>query len=217
MKVITTPVVVLIDFLWHGKRVSSGRASLLALACAGIALATVSDVQFNARGASLALASVGTGIVQKTLNEHLQQRGGLSTLQLMHLAFPWMSLLGVLLVPLMDAPGLLGTLQHQLTPELVASLSWSALAAVAINVSTTLVLGVTSALSLILLGQTKTCAVMLAGVLIFDAPPNGMATLGAALAVGCIGWYTTLKLCDRPSRDQGGEEERAPLAPAVAT
>ena len=107
MKVMTTPIVVLIDFCWHGKLVSRGKAAVLALACAGIAVATVSDVQLSLRGSLLALASVMFGVAQKTLNEHMQQRGGLSTLQLMLEAFPPMTAIGCALVPLMDPPGLL--------------------------------------------------------------------------------------------------------------
>ena len=65
MKVLTTPVIVLVDYLWHRKSVPFGRASLLLLACVGIAAATCSDVEVHARGATLALVSIGTGIVQK--------------------------------------------------------------------------------------------------------------------------------------------------------
>ncbi|KAL3928612.1 MAG: hypothetical protein SGPRY_002313, partial [Prymnesium sp.] len=107
MKVLTTPIVVFIDFVWHGKVISCGKAAVLALACLGIAVATVSDVQLTLRGSLIALASVMFGVAQKTLNEHMQQRGGLSTLQLMLEAFPPMTAIGILLVPLMDPPGLI--------------------------------------------------------------------------------------------------------------
>ena len=81
MKVLTTPIVVVVDFVWHGKRTTLGKATLLAIACCGIGVATVQDVKLNLHGSLIAIASVLTGVVQKTLNEHMQQRCGLSSLQ----------------------------------------------------------------------------------------------------------------------------------------
>lgn len=203
MKVLTTPAVALVDYLWHGKRVTGCRAALLACACCGIALATVSDVQLNARGSSLALASISTGIVQKMINEHLQQRGGLSTLQLMYLAFPYMTLIGCGLIPILDPPGLTSV---AFTSDMLTQLGASAAAAVCINFSTTLVLGATSALSLVLLGQLKTCAVLVAGVLLFDAPPRRAAVLGASVAILSIGWYALLKVSSAMHRSPSESE-----------
>merc|ERR1712176_1016504 len=100
---------------------------------------------------------------QKMLNEHMQQRGGLSTLQLMQAAFPAMTFIGICITPLMDPPGMLAHLDAAIVNRIVLS----GAVAVCINISTTLVLGVTSALALVLLGQVKTCCVLLAGVLLF--------------------------------------------------
>jgi len=82
VKVLTTPIIACIDTVL-GKPMTTAQALALGFACCGIAFATVSDVQCNLRGSLLALASVLTGIVQKVLNEHMQQRSGFSTLQLM--------------------------------------------------------------------------------------------------------------------------------------
>lgn len=94
MKMLVVPTVVVCDFAAYGKTVSARRTATLLAACAGISLATVSDVQASGRGAVLAVSSVLTGVAQKMLNSHMQQRGGLSTLQLMDRAFPWMVLIG---------------------------------------------------------------------------------------------------------------------------
>ena len=116
-------------------------------ACCGVAVATVSDVQLNARGATLAVFSVLSGVGQKMLNEHLQQRGGLSTLQLMDLCFPAMTVLAVLTVPLMDKAGVLARV-GSLSASEAGLVALSSAVAVSINYSTTLVLGVTNALAL---------------------------------------------------------------------
>ena len=218
----STPIIAVVDFLWHGKRVSARGGLLLCLACAGVAAATVSDVQLNARGACLALASVLTGIAQKMLNEHLQQRGGLSSLQLMQLAFPPMTLIGLALVPAMDPPGVLDALSRVAADaDALMSLGASALAAICINVSTTLVLGATSALSLVLLGQVKTCSVLLAGALLFDAVPTTRAATGSAMAVASIGVFAYLKVAGLERQRGERKVESAPLlrdgAPASIT
>lgn len=121
MKVLTTPIVVMVDFVWHGKVISSGKATLLVVACIGIGVATVSDVQLSARGSIIAFASIMFGVAQKTLNEHMQQRGGLSTMQLMLEAFPPMTLIAIVLVPIMDPPGLLAS---KYTPAIALKVSF---------------------------------------------------------------------------------------------
>ena len=67
-------------------------------------------------------------------------------------------------------------------------------------------------LSLLLLGQTKTCAVLLAGALLFDAPPNPIALAGSATAVLSIGTYASLKVC-APSNDA---QDHTKLAAALS-
>jgi len=210
MKVLTTPIVVFIDFVWHGKVISSGKAAVLALACVGIAVATVSDVQLSLRGTLLAFASVMFGVAQKTLNEHMQQRGGLSTLQLMLEAFPPMTAIGVALVPLMDSHTLFA---FEYSTSAVTKVLFSGAVAVCINFSTTLVLGVTSALSLVLLGQVKTCSIMIAGLILFDAQPNRRAFCGATIAVLGIGWYTVLKVVEKRAKERKPPVEV--MSPAV--
>lgn len=82
-KILVTPTVVGVDFLAYGKRLAPAPALLLLLACVGVWLVTVNDVQFNRYGAAVALAAVYTAAAQKILNSHMQQRCGTTSLQLM--------------------------------------------------------------------------------------------------------------------------------------
>ena len=200
MKVLVTPIVVLLDRILYSKRLDYRKTTCLVLACLGVGIATVSDVQFNLRGALIALCSVLTGVAQKVLNEFMQQKAGLSTLQLMDLCFPAMTVIGICIAPLMDRPGVLSHLTA-LSPHDGGLVALSSLAAVTINYSTTLVLGVTNALALVLLGQMKTCSVLLVGYVVYDAPPNAAVLAGAALAVVSLAAFAGLKVCDILSRD----------------
>ena len=109
-------------------------------------------------------------------------------------AFPSMTLIGTLIVPLMDPAGMLS-----ISPDLamVTRVVVSGVMAICINVSTTLVLGTTSALALVLLGQMKTCSVLLAGLFLFDAVPNRKSVAGATAAVLGIGFYTLIKALEK--------------------
>ena len=95
MKLTQTPVVVAMDYLAYGKRVSLGKAASLAAVCAGVGLATVSDVTFTWAGLLTSAAAVSLGVAQKLLSSHMQQHCGLDALQLMHAAFPTVTLLGL--------------------------------------------------------------------------------------------------------------------------
>ena len=73
-------------------------------------------------------------------------------------------------------------------------------------------LQVTSALTLVLLGQLKTCTILMGGVLFFDATPEPTAIMGACLAMVCIAMHTYLssgserheKGCDAAPQAVGG-------------
>ena len=161
-------------------------------------------MQLNLRGSLLAISSVLTGVAQKTLNEYMQQRGGLSTLQLMDLSFPWMTIIGVASAPFMDRPGALGSLVSLSAPEAGLVLA-SCGAAIAVNYSCTLVLGVTNALALVLLGQGKTCSFLLVGYLLFDRRQSATALAGAALALASMSSFALLKVRDGIRREEEKE------------
>ena len=124
----------------------------------------------------------------------------------MDLCFPAMTVIGVCTAPLMDRPGVLSHLTV-LSPHDGGLVALSSLVAVSINYSTTLVLGVTNALALVLLGQMKTCSVLLVGFLVFDAQPNATVLAGAALAVVSLAVYAGLKVCDGLRRDALEKEQ----------
>ena len=193
-KLMVTPSLVAFDFFAYGRRVTLLQGVALLLACIGVALASVSDVQLHAIGASVATAAVATAAAQKVLNSHVQQIGGLSSLQVMHNAFPAMALLSIAYVPLMDRR------LHQLAALQwcsIEALGWiaaSALAAFGATWSATLIFGLISALAHVLLGQVKTCSVILTGAVLYDARPTARGVAGASLALSAITAYSLLEM-----------------------
>jgi len=101
-----------------------------------------------------------------------------------------MMVLGACVVPIMDPPHLFDV--HWTMGKLVR-VGTSAAVAVCINISTTLVLGAAGALALVLLGQLKTCSVVLFGALFFDGA-SAQSFVGCLVAVSGLGVYTSLKM-----------------------
>eukprot|EP00927_Polykrikos_kofoidii_P042417 TRINITY_DN36341_c0_g1_i1.p1 TRINITY_DN36341_c0_g1~~TRINITY_DN36341_c0_g1_i1.p1 ORF type:complete len:350 (-),score=51.55 TRINITY_DN36341_c0_g1_i1:135-1184(-) len=191
-KIATTPAVVLVDRIIYGKHISCHRSLALVAVCVGVAIATVTDVSCTLRGCAIATISVSTGAAQKILNSHMQQHGGLSSLQLMDAAFPMLTFMGFASIPVMDSWAVFSG--DWFAVASVRLLVVSATAAFFINYSTTIVLGVTSALTHVLLGQLKTCVVLLVGIWLFDKTPPVVAIFGATLAVISLTVYTVLGL-----------------------
>ena len=75
-----------------------------------------------------------------------------------------------------------------------------------LNVSSLFALGATSAVSVVLLGQCKTCSILLGGYLFFDARPRVQTLAGAALALTSVAAYTCLSLGEQ------AQSQRAPRA-----
>lgn len=140
------------------------------------------------------MAAVGTAAAQKVLNSHVQQIGGLSSLQVMQNAFPAMTMLSLAYVPLLDRRLPLLFSLRWLSAEAVGYIFASALAAFAASWSATLIFGMLSALAHVLLGQVKTCSVIVAGAIFYDAQPTARGITGASLALVAITMYSLLRL-----------------------
>lgn len=102
VKILVTPSLVAFDFVVYGRRTTLLQGVALVLACLGVGVASVDDVQVNAYGALIACSAVITAAAQKVLNMHVQQVGGLSALQVLSNALPAMTLLSLAYVPLLD-------------------------------------------------------------------------------------------------------------------
>ena len=70
LAVMVAPTVVAVDFACYGKTTTGAQLGALALACVGVWLLSVNDVQFNWGGASVATCAVLAAVMQKVLNSH---------------------------------------------------------------------------------------------------------------------------------------------------
>nr|AJP06337.1 NST1 [Pinus tabuliformis] len=190
-KIAVTPTIVLTEFLFLGKRVSFQKALSLMVVSFGVAIATVTDLQFNLFGALVALAWIVPSATNKILWSNLQQQDNWTALGLMWKTTPVTVFSLVALMPWLDPPGLLtfnwnisNTLAILISAALGFLLQWSG----------ALALGATSATTHVVLGQFKTCIILLGGFLAFQSDPGIKSLLGVTMALAGMAFYTYLNL-----------------------
>ncbi|XP_031493745.1 nucleotide-sugar uncharacterized transporter 2-like isoform X1 [Nymphaea colorata] len=190
-KIAVTPTIVLAEFMLFGKRITFNKVLALAVVSLGVAVATVTDLQFNYFGAFVALTWIVPSAVNKILWSNLQQRENWTALALMWKTTPVTLLFLAALMPWLDPPGVL--LFDWSFRNTVAILISAALGFL-LQLSGALALGATSATSHVILGQFKTCVILLGGSLYFHTNPGLVSTCGAAIALLAMSVYTSLNL-----------------------
>ncbi|KAF3452716.1 hypothetical protein FNV43_RR03149 [Rhamnella rubrinervis] len=196
-KIAVTPSIVLAEFMLYKKKVSLFKVLALTVVCIGVAVATVTDLQFHFFGACVALAWIIPSAINKILWSSLQQQENWTALALMWKTTPITLLFLVALIPWLDPPGVLAfnwnfinTLAILMSAVLGFLLQWSG----------ALALGATSAVSHVVLGQFKTCSVLLGNYYIFGSNPGMTSICGAFTAIAGMSFYTYLNLKQQPNK-----------------
>lgn len=190
-KIAVTPTIVLSEFLFFGKRVSFQKVLALAVVSVGVAIATVTDLQFNLFGALIALTWIIPSAANKILWSNLQQQDNWTALALMWKTTPITIFTLVAIMPWLDPPGLLAFNWNVFN---VLAIIFSATLGFLLQWSGALALGATSATTHVVLGQFKTCVILLGGFLLFQSNPGMSSIGGAAVALGAMSVYTYLNL-----------------------
>ncbi|XP_027063755.1 nucleotide-sugar uncharacterized transporter 2-like isoform X1 [Coffea arabica] len=198
-KIAVTPTIVIAEFILFRKAISFKKVLALVLVSVGVAVATVTDVEFNLFGAVVAIAWIVPSAINKILWSNLQQQGNWTALALMWKTTPVTVLFLLTLMPWLDPPGVLSFKWnvHNATAILI-----SALLGFLLQLSGALALGATSATSHVVLGQFKTCVILLAGYVVFGSDPGPLSLCGAVAALAGMSVYTLLNL--RESHEKEG-------------
>uniref|UniRef100_A0A7N0VL83 Sugar phosphate transporter domain-containing protein n=2 Tax=Kalanchoe fedtschenkoi TaxID=63787 RepID=A0A7N0VL83_KALFE len=190
-KIAVTPTIGLAEFILIRKKISSNKVIALVVVSVGVAIATVTDLEFNLFGACIAIAWIIPSAINKILWSHLQQQSNWTALALMWKTTPITIFFLAALMPILDPPGMLSfnwDLQNS------SAVLISALLGFLLQWSGALALGATSATSHVVLGQFKTCVILLGGYVIFDSDPGILSILGALLALCGMTAYTLLSI-----------------------
>ncbi|PUZ61027.1 hypothetical protein GQ55_4G237500 [Panicum hallii var. hallii] len=188
-KIAVTPTIVVAEFILFQKKVSIRKVITLVVVSFGVAVATVTDLEFNFFGACVALAWIIPSAVNKILWSNLQQSGNWTALALMWKTTPITIFFFIVLMPMLDPPGLLS---FKWEFKSSSAIIISALFGFLLQWSGALALGATSALAHVVLGQFKTIVIMLSGYLVFNSDPGLTSLCGAVIALAGMSVYTYL-------------------------
>ncbi|KAJ4907785.1 Nucleotide/sugar transporter family protein [Raphanus sativus] len=188
-KIAVTPSIVFAEFLWYRKRVSFMKVVALTVVSVGVAVATVTDLQFSLFGACVALAWIIPSATNKILWSNMQQRENWTALALMWKTTPITLLFLVSMIPFLDPPG---ALSFDWSLPNTSAIFVSAFLGFFLQWSGALALGATSAITHVVLGQFKTCVLLLGNFYIFGSNSGVVSVCGAVVAIIGTSLYTYL-------------------------
>ncbi|KAL5977901.1 hypothetical protein ACLOJK_036924 [Asimina triloba] len=190
-KIAVTPTIVLGEFAFFRKTVSIHKALALVVVSLGVAVATVTDLQFHIFGALIALAWIVPSAINKILWSNLQQHENWTAIGLMWKTTPVTLFFLLVLMPWLDPPG---ALSFDWNFSNTCAILASAVLGFLLQWSGALALGATSATTHVVLGQFKTCVILLGGYLLFNSNPGIVSICGAITALVGMSVYTYLGL-----------------------
>ncbi|KAL3535444.1 hypothetical protein ACH5RR_003905 [Cinchona calisaya] len=190
-KIAVTPAIVLAEFIFFSKKISFWKVLALAAVSIGVAVATVTDLQFHFFGACIALAWIVPSAINKILWSNLQQQENWTALSLMWKTTPVTLVFLLLMMRLLDPPGILSFNWNLNNSAIIGG---SAVLGFLLQWSGAMALGATSATTHVVLGQFKTCVILLGGFLLFGSNPGLTSISGAIFALGGMTSYTYLNL-----------------------
>ncbi|KAK8691182.1 hypothetical protein V6N13_074700 [Hibiscus sabdariffa] len=200
-KIAVTPTIVLAEFVVFRKTISFKKVLALVVVSTGVAVATVTDLEFSAFGACIAIAWIIPSAINKILWSNLQQQANWTALALMWKTTPITICFLVALMPWLDPPGLL---LFKWDINNASAILVSALLGFLLQWSGALALGATSATSHVVLGQFKTCVILVGGYLLLDSDPGPVSLSGAVVALAGMSAYTLLNLNE--SKDNSNKQ-----------
>ncbi|RVX14882.1 Nucleotide-sugar uncharacterized transporter 2 [Vitis vinifera] len=200
-KISVTPTIVLAEFILLKKTVSFKKVLALSVVSIGVAIATVADLEFNMFGACIAILWIIPSAINKILWSNLQQQSNWTALALMWKTTPVTIFFLLALMPWLDPPGALSFVWDVSNASTILI---SALLGFLLQWSGALALGATSATSHVVLGQFKTCVILLGGYILFKSDPGFVSICGAVAALCGMSVYTSLNL--RGSGESSGKQ-----------
>ncbi|KAK9705382.1 hypothetical protein RND81_07G052300 [Saponaria officinalis] len=190
-KIAVTPSIVVAEFIILRKMVSFQKVLALTVVSIGVAVATVTDLQFHLFGACIALAWIIPSAVNKIMWSNMQQRDNWTAMALMWKTTPITVFFLVVMMPWLDPPGVLSFNWNFMN---TSAIFLSAILGFLLQWSGALALGATSAITHVVLGQFKTCVILIGGYLLFSSNPGITSICGAITALLGMSIYTYLNM-----------------------
>jgi len=225
LKTAVTPILVAIEAVVYGKRISCASTVFIAVLCIGITLATVSGDSMRstrdspALGITVGIGSAVTSALYQIWAGTKQRDLGLSGTQLVYACAPTALVILTALVPCFDPLGSPRTFWRVFggpqaseigdgtvfgftyTLPAMAAILLSSVLGLLVTVSTMIWIGLTSSLTYNVVGHIKTVAIVLFGVLLFGDEVSGRCAAGLTIAMTGIAGYSWLQVTSKEDMD----------------
>jgi solute carrier family 35, member E3 len=190
MKVLTTPIIVVIQTLFYNETFPTNIKLSLALTCVGVAIATVTDSEANLIGTLVAISALLVTCMYQIWVGTKQKELECSSYQLLYWQAPISAVILVPIIPLLDD---LSTLSEWPSSDATAAIIISSLLAFLVNLSIFLVIGKTSPVTYNVLGHFKLTIILTLGFIVFNAPVDYRNITGVLVTLSGVFWYTHIK------------------------
>jgi len=205
-KLAQIPTMCILEASFLNKKFSRKVVQAIIVVLAGVAVATVSDVEMNFAGTVAASVGVLSTSAQQILVGHLQKKHNVTSNFLLAKTSLWMAVSMLVFGPIMDTlvTGGENVFDYEWTSGSLMFLAVSCGFAVLVNISQYLCIGRFSAVSFQVIGHIKTVLVFLFGFICFNAPITSKNIAGCALAVVGMIYYTQAMNKQKEEEAKGG-------------
>jgi solute carrier family 35 protein E3 len=199
MKVLTTPMIVVIQTIWYNETFSNKIKASLGITCVGVVIGTVTDTEANFIGTVVALSALAITSMYQIWVGTKQKELECNPYQLLYWQAPISALLLVPCVPILDLwlpdkdPNAPPKSFEMPTTGTMGAIFVSSCLAFLVNLSIFLVIGKTSPVTYNVLGHFKLCVILSLGFLFFGNPIDYRNLTGIAVTLAGVFWYTHLK------------------------
>ena len=204
-KVLTTPVIVIINMVFYSKWLSASETIALILVCVGVVVATEANLELNFAGVVTGLLGVMSSSIYQIWVESKQHAFKCSPAQLLYYQAPISFLLLLPVIALTEPVGEI--LAFKFSLESVSAILGSALLAFLVNLSTYAVIGATSPLTYNMIGHSKLVIIILSSYLFFGERQSIIGLAGVASAVLGIIAYAQIRMTAQIEAKKLQEEE----------
>lgn len=189
-KVLNTPVMLFIEYVFQGKRYSKKVIAALTLVVVGVASATVTDPRNSVWGTVLGLTSIMVGAANQILVGSKPKELECNALQLLLYQAPISAVMLLPTIPIFDLDIWNFTMP---SPSVICLILLSSFCALGVNTSIFLVIGSTSPLTYNVFGQVKIVSLLAADFIFFAAPWDPKVISGILVTLTGVFWYSYLR------------------------
>jgi solute carrier family 35 protein E3 len=201
LKVLTTPVIIFLNWRWYRKASSRYVKLSLVPIFFGIFINSMYDLEYSATGTFWALLGVMTTAIYQILVHQKQKELGLDSMQLLSYQAPLSSVMLLFILPFLENPfSSDGIFSISFSSETFGLVLLSTTAAFSVNFTIYWIIANTSAITYNFFGHFKFCATLLGGFFIFGNTITTNQGVGIILTLIGVFSYSRLKFKENKER-----------------